>query len=298
MRLAGAALTAFVVGAGQASASAPARSDFLAPLRHTCSDGPCGAPAGSIALSADGASLYAAQVDSKHRGGMTAYSRNAEDGAVTQIECVREDGGTGCARPGAAGNWRSTSIAVSPDGLLVALVSSRPPAAGLLTIYRRDPQTGALTRAGCASDRPRTTGCAAAPHIGAATRVIFGPGGRLYVLATYYGDPKPSGVTVFDVDAAGTPAQTACVTENGSDGECSDGTGVSDAGDLAFSEDGTTLFVVGRTVGVAAYRSDLASGALTQTGCLSERGGAGALGYPRACGRGFWEAGGIVPGPA
>src|SRR4051794_2336416 len=299
MRLAGAALTAFVVGAGQASASAPARSDFLAPLRHTCSDGPCGAPTASIALSPDGASLYAAAVDRKHRGGITAFSRKAEDGALTQIECVREAGGSGCERPGSVENSRHTSIAVSPDGLLVALVSSRPPAAGLLTIYRRDPQTGALTRAGCASDRPRTTGCAAAPHIGAARSVIFGPGGRLYVLAAYdYRDPKPSGLTVFDADAAGTPAQTACVTENGSDGECSDGTGLSDAGDLAFSPDGTTLLVVGRTVGVAAYGSDLATGALTQTGCLSVGGRAGALGYGRACGHGFSEASSIVQGPA
>jgi hypothetical protein len=296
--LAVAALAAFVPGAGQASASAPARSDFLAPLSHTCSADPCGAPAGSIALSPDGANVYVAAVDRKHRGGITAFSRNAEDGTLTRIECIREAGGSGCERPGSAENSRRTSIAVSPDGLLVALVSSRPPAAGLLTIYRRDPQTGALTRAACASDRPRTTGCAAAPHLGAARRVIFGPAGRLYVLATYFGDPKPSGLTAFDLDAAGTPTQTACVTENGSDGECSDGTGVSDAGDLAFSPDGTTLFVAGGTVGVAAYRSDLASGALTQTGCLSVGGRAGALGYEGACGRGFSDAGAIVPGPA
>ena len=297
-RLVSTALAALTMGLGQADAAAPARDDFLAPLTHTCPAGRCGAPASSIAMSPDGASVYVAAVDRKHRGGVTAFSRNVERGTLTRVECFREDGGSGCERPGEAETSRSTNVAVSPDGLLLALVSSRPPAPALLTIYRRDPQTGALTRAGCASNWPRTTGCAAAPHLGAARRVIFGPGGRLYVLADYYGDSKPSGLTVFDTDEAGAPVQTACVTEDGSDGDCSDGTGLADASDLAFSPDGTTLFVVGGTVGVAAYRSDLATGSLTQTGCLSAGGRAGALGYQRACGAGFSEAGGIVAGAA
>jgi hypothetical protein len=303
-KLAAAALGGLLAGA-PASLAAPAtptvpspRQDFLAPMLHpaVCGGEPCSGTSGasSIAVSPDGANVYVARLDPKHRGGVTTFVRDPSTGTLRREACMSEDGGAPCETPRPptdSTTIRRTGLAVSPDGLLVALVSSRPPAPARLTTYRRNPETGLLTLAACASDRPGRTGCARAPHLGAAGRVAFGGAGRLYVLAASRVD-ETSGLTAFAIDAAGAPAQVSCVTEDGSDGDCVDGTGISDALDLAMSADGSSLFVVGITVGAATYAIDPVSGALTPAGCLI-----GSDSRLRACRHGLGAVGGIAPAP-
>jgi hypothetical protein len=290
-KLAVTALGALLAGApASLAASPPPRQDFLAPMAHpaNCGSHACPPAAGSIAISPDGSHVYVANMDRGHRGGVNVYARDPDTGALRRTTCISDAGVTPCRRPRSGVATRATWLAVSPDGLQVALVSSLLSSPALLTTYRRDPQTGALTRAGCASDRPGSTGCTRAPHIGNAQRVTFGASGRLYVLSPF-GTGDDSGVTAFATDAGGAPVQVGCVTEDGSDGDCADGTGLREAANLAVTADGGTLLVTGDTVGVSTYRIDAASGALTPAGCLI-----GSEGGPRTCRRGLASVNGIA----
>jgi hypothetical protein len=283
-----AALGALLAGAPPSLAASP-RQDFLAPMAHPadCGSQACPPAAGSIASSPDGSYVYVANIDQRHRGGVNVFARDPDTGALRRTTCISDAGVTPCQRPRAS-SARPTWLAVSPDGEQVALVSSLLSSAALLTTYRRDPQTGALTRTGCASDRPGSTGCTRAPHIGNAQRVTFGASGRLYVLSPF-GSNDDGGVTAFATAAGGAPVQVGCVTEDGSDGDCVDGTGLREAANLAVTADGSTLLVTGDTVGLSTYRIDAASGALTPAGCLI-----GSEGGPRTCRRGLASVNGIA----
>lgn len=276
--------------------------EFIAPLVH----GGDTAAANSVAISPDGASVYVAGLDEKLRGGVTAFARNPATGGLTRLSCIRAGGELGCKRPrGGFEGARDTALAVSGDGRFVALVSAhRAYASGdpaRLTTYHRDPQTGSLTFAGCASDPPAPAGCTPSSHIGGATDVTFGPASAtLYVLGQGATptelEPSEGGIAIFALDASGVPTQTGCVTERGADGECIDGIGLDAPRDFSLSRDGRTLDVVGDTIGLASFTVSQDDGALSPAGCLSPRGVSG-TGSPHACRPGFDESVQIARGP-
>jgi DNA-binding beta-propeller fold protein YncE len=102
------------------------------------------APA-SIALSADGASLYVA---SESAGAVDEFSRDASTGLLEYTGCIGE---SGCRGPTASGSmFAAGSVAVSPDGANVYVGAE----GGALSTFTRNTASGVLTFAGCIGRLP------------------------------------------------------------------------------------------------------------------------------------------------
>ena len=104
--------------------------------------------------------------------------------------------------------------------------------------------------------------------------MIVSPNGRhVYAAAT-----GSRSVASFDRDASGALPQSGCISQAGGDG-CATGSGLGDAGHLAFAPDGRTLYVSGDR-SIAMLDRDPATGALAQKpgkpGCVTADGSGGA----------------------
>jgi len=95
-----------------------------------------------VALSPDGTSVYVAGGGGAH-GHVTAYSRDPATGKVTQIGCVAQALGSGCAKGYAL--QQAADVVVSPDGRNVYAASE---VSSGIAIFRRSP-TGLLSETGC-----------------------------------------------------------------------------------------------------------------------------------------------------
>ena len=89
--------------------------------------------------------------------------------------------------------------------------------------------------------------------------------------------------------------QAACVSEDGSGGDCADGVGLDGAVNVAMSPDGKNVYVVAnRGDAVAAFERNRLTGALTQlpgtAACVSKDGSGGAC----AVGRGLDGPGSVA----
>ncbi|UUY04599.1 lactonase family protein [Svornostia abyssi] len=195
---------------------------------------------------------------------------------VDGIGCLGGAGLTGCTAAlslnGAAG------VALSPDGRN-GYVAARD--ANAVTVLGRD-TAGRLSLTSClATGSP---GCTTARAITGAIAVDVSRDGRLVAVAA----PGANGVAVFLRDTTTglltQPAGAAgCATETGDGGTCLDGRTLSGARDVAFSADGTRLYVAAQTANaVAVLATDPAVGITSQpagaAGCVSETGTAGLCG--------------------
>lgn len=155
------------------------------------------------------------------------------------------------------------------------------PQANALTVLVRDAR-GGLSVAGCVS--ASGAGCSSGRALAGATAVDVSRDGRLVAVAS----PGSAGVAVFLRDpATGALAQPAgaagCATETGG-GACLDGRALTDARDVAFSPDGSRLYVASASPAnaVAVLRTDPAIGITAQpagaAGCFSENGTGGQCG--------------------
>ncbi|MDX6657943.1 MAG: hypothetical protein QOH62_2736 [Solirubrobacteraceae bacterium] len=233
-----------------------------------------------IALSADGRTLYG--VDSTDDV-VVAFARDAGTGKLTQIAgpggCVY-NGGPGPGDPCTPGHGLShvNSVEVSPDGKLVTVGTYRsiPPGTPTgndgIVVLHRDAVTGELSQpdgsAGCVN-QGATDGCGTSRTTGHVYRTLFSPDGRtLFVAAHADGTPEKSGISVFDVAAAGALTQRAgalgCYSDSGIDstgaaGGCTPALGVRGPVGLALSANGARLYEAAyEDNGIAAFRVELA----------------------------------------
>ena len=135
---------------------------FLPKLNLGCAVGRAVYSPSGIAESPDGRNVYVSSVE----GGISVFSRDSTTGALVQLPGQEGCIGTtailkGSCAPG-RGLEEATDVAVSPDGRNVYAVSARlinatAPLSHALSIFRRDPATGALTQLpgqeGCVNDR-------------------------------------------------------------------------------------------------------------------------------------------------
>jgi DNA-binding beta-propeller fold protein YncE len=259
-----------------------------------CADGKALDAADSVAVTADGKSVYVASISSS---AVAVFGRDTTTGVLTQLAgtagCVSEFGpGENCA-VGKALNG-AFSVAVSPDGESVYVASSNSDA---VAVFRRDTTTGELTQlpgtAGCVSE----TGSDGACTDGKALRTphsvaVSADGTNVYVTSV-------GGVAAFQRNAAtGELTQLAgmagCV-RNGAAGACRAGKALDQPVSVAVSADGKSVYVA--SIGsdaVALLRRNTTSGALFQpkdtTGCVSETGSAGAC----ADGKALADASGVA----
>ena len=229
--------------------------------------------ASAVAVSPDDRHVYVASAGTDEVGsnGVVAFSRAGDTGALSSVGCVSDSGGDG--RPGTDGFCvngdallGASGLAVSPDGRHVYVASRSSNGIAWLA---RDAATGALTPAGCIKEFPRADRCRAGLGVEGTSGVAVSADGRhVYVTAD-----KPGSVSAFSRDPeSGDLQPVMCVSENGSDGLCTDGTALTGASSVTIAPDGSQVFVTAAGIGgVTAYARDAATGRLTPQSCLLDQ---------------------------
>jgi DNA-binding beta-propeller fold protein YncE len=134
-----------------------------------CQDGRALQAVHDVAVSPDGANLYAATI----RGDAVVIFDRDEEGALTQkagpAGCVSETGTGGDCQDGIALD-AAQAVAASPDGrnVYVGAGGSVAGESDAVSSFDRDPSTGALTQ------KPGLEGCASEGGTGGACRDVFG----------------------------------------------------------------------------------------------------------------------------
>ena len=249
-----------------------------------CADGKALGGASSVAVSPDGKYVYVASFESD---AVAVFMRDSCSGALTQLArtagCVSEDGSGGACADG-HGLDSAFAVAVSDDGEHVYVGSdSVGSGSGAVAVFARDKISGALTQlagtTGCVSEDGGEGTCADGKGLLGIRTVTVSPGGKHVYVASFESDA----VAVFARDkSSGALTQLAgaagCVSEDGSGGTCTDGTGLLGARSATVSNDGKHVYVASfDSSGVMVFARNKNSGALTQlAGCVSFDGTGGA----------------------
>ena len=242
----------------------------------TCADGHGLDGANSVAVSADGKSVYVASCSS---AAVARLDRNTTTGAITQpagtAGCVSEDGAGPCAD--GHGLEVPNGVAVSPDGKSVYVSSWISNAVVRLD---RNTTTGAITQpagtAGCVSE-DGSGPCADGHGLDIPESVAVSPDGKSVYVASLDSDAVARLNRNTITGAITQPAGTAgCVSETGA-GTCADGHGLIDAFSVAVSADGKSVYVASyNSDAVARLDRNTTTGAIGQpagsAGCVSETG--------------------------
>ena len=153
--------------------------------------GPANALGGadSLALSADGTSLYVGSEDS-----LDTFSREPSTGALTYESCIGEDKGCIATTPADA-VVGIRSVAVSPDGNSVYAANG---AFGVVDVFSREPSTGALTYESCIGNATGSECTTKIPNgaLGDAESLAVSADGTSVYEASI-GFPGPGGVVAF-----------------------------------------------------------------------------------------------------
>jgi fibronectin-binding autotransporter adhesin len=262
----------------------------VSPSDASCAVGKAMLGANSVVVSPDGKNVYVAANQSD---AVTAFRRNTSTGALTQLDgtagCIKQ--GSGDCRPGRALDG-ANSVAISPDGASVYVASKLSDAVAAI---RRSTTTGVLFQApgtgGCMSETGSET-CTDGKALDGAFSVAVSSNNETVYVASFESDA----LAVFRRNAGSTslsrlPGTAACVSENGSGGQCSDGKALNGSVSVAVSPDGKSVYVSSfLSEAVATFLRNGTDGTVTQlagtAGCVSESGTNGrcvngkALGQP------------------
>jgi 6-phosphogluconolactonase (cycloisomerase 2 family) len=206
-----------------------------------CADGIGLDQADGVVVSQDGKNVYVAGQSSY---AVAVFDRDVDTGALTQKTgtdaCVSETGSgglcaTGEARVGAVG------LASSATGKNLYAVAA---GSDSVVVFDRDATTGLLTEVSCASESGSGGACADVHGIAGALGLGMDDEGE----TLYVAGQLSNAIAVFDINADGSITQKAgtagCVSEDGSGGQCADGTAlVQPRGRISLSTDGRSVYV-------------------------------------------------------
>jgi 6-phosphogluconolactonase (cycloisomerase 2 family) len=250
-----------------------------------CADGKALHGALSVAVSADGTSVYVASASA-----VAAFARNTTTGELTQLAgtggCVSEDGSGGACADGRA-LAGSDSVTVSADGKSVYVASGARfggNEADAVAVFQRNTTTGELTQlagtAGCVSETG-SGGCADGKALIRPYSVAVSADGKSVYVASQGSDA----VAVFQRNTTtGALSQLAgtagCMSESGTGGSCADGKALDGPNFITVSGDGESVYVSSfYSQAVAGFQRNATTGALTQlagtSGCASDTGSGG-----------------------
>lgn len=230
-----------------------------------------------MAISQDGRDVYAASAD----GAVVVLRRDRSSGRLRQLP-----GADGCAISASAPTSfgcervpipevRPRDLVIAPDGSFVYVLMGRFEI-GVLVVYARDHDTGALRFAGCLARSPADDPCAGAFGLAGPRGLAISPDGRTVYAASHY--LRDGGaLTTFSREApTGSVSQldapAGCWSALVVPG-CARGPGWIDPSSLAVSHDDKTVYVAyrgGRGGGVLGRwaRDDFAGG-LGYSGCAA-----------------------------
>jgi 6-phosphogluconolactonase (cycloisomerase 2 family) len=247
-----------------------------------CADGRKLDGSASVAVSADGKSVYVASFFSD---AVAVFARNTTTGKLTQLAgtagCVSETGSGGACADGKALNG-ANSVALSADGKNVYVASEVSDA---VAVFARNTITGQLTQlsgtAGCVSQTGTGGDCADGKALDQANSVAVSADGKSIYVASGVSDA----VAVFQRNTTtGALTQLAgtagCTSEGGAAG-CAFGKALNGSYSVAVSADGKSVYVASQfSDAVAVFARNTTTGNLTQlagtAGCVSETGTGGA----------------------
>lgn len=256
-------------------------------VSRTGTDGQC-----AIGIAIDGARALAVgpkgkfvYVAARDADAVAVFARDKKTGVLTQLPgadgCVSADGTLGQCANGTALDF-PTDVVVSPkgDSLYVAAVGSNA-----IGVFARDKKTGVITQLpgtdGCVSEDGSGGACADGRGLLGVFGLAVSRDGRFLYAAARDGNA----VAVFARDKktgviTQLPGTEGCISEDGSGGECSDGTRLSGAVSVALPRDGKNAYVAAEeSNAVAVFTRDKKTGVLTQMagtdGCVAEMGSAG-----------------------
>jgi mannan endo-1,4-beta-mannosidase len=240
-----------------------------------CADGHGLSGASSVAVSADGKSVYVTSLT-----GVVRLTRNTTTGAITQpagaAGCISETGAGPCA-DGHALSDGADSVEVSADGK--SLYAASFPNNAVLR-FNRNTTTGAITQpagaAGCVSETGAGP-CADGHGLSGAAWVAASPDGKSVYVASNTGDAVVRLTRNTTTGAITQPAGTAgCVSETGA-GPCADGHALNGPVWVTVSPDGKSVYAAPHfSNSVVRLHRNPTTGAITQpvgsAGCISETG--------------------------
>jgi len=228
-----------------------------------------------LAISKDGKFVFVAvRVDDA----VIAFTRNKNTGALSKANCVsnRELESATCSV--GVGLEDPRDVAVSKDGKNVYVASKGSNAVAALSV---DKKTGAVAQLpgtdGCVSADGTGGACIAGDALGEPLRVDVSPDGK----HVYVASSDSGAVALFSRQKKGELTQIGCISNDGSGGACTQGTGLAGASGVAVSPDDTSVYVAAWvSSAVAVFARDKKTGLLTQLpptdGCVSLDGTGGA----------------------
>ena len=221
----------------------------------------------SVAVSADGRSVYAASVEDD---AVVRFDRDTDTGILDPAGCIddNDSGADNCAQT-TNGLDGARSVAVSPDGESVYVVSGPDDAIVRLS---RDPQTGRISPQGCIDDADSGVDACSqtADGLDGARSVVVSPDGD----SVYVGSQVADAVVRFDrVPASGALSFEGCIEDDETGaGVCDEITdGLDEVFSLTVSPDGLSLYAAALADdAVTRFSRDPGSGALTAGGCIDD----------------------------
>jgi 6-phosphogluconolactonase (cycloisomerase 2 family) len=223
----------------------------------SCVDGDALTGANSVAVTPDGAYVYAASYVS---GGIAIFKRDPATGQLRQSGCVRTI--STCMRVNALGG--AIALAVSPDGRHLYVVAE---GADAVSVFERNKTNGSVRQLQCISDDGTDRLCENGNGLRGADAVIASADGRhVYVAA---GDANA--VLTFARDrTTGKLRQMGCAMDSAPRrGSCTRVRALEYPVGLTLTRDGRTLFAAAYySEAVSVFERNPRTGALRQLGCL------------------------------
>jgi DNA-binding beta-propeller fold protein YncE len=220
-----------------------------------------------VAVTADAKSVYVASAG----GGLVAFSRNVNTGALTQGGCF-SGYVQGCTP--ARGADGALGVAVSPDNKSVYLAGSTA-GQSAITIFKRNPTTLAITQpagtAGCLAENGAGGTCdEGGRHLDSAIRLaVTADSKSLYVTAT----PADEGylLSFSRNTTTGALTRTGCLGQYADELGCAAADGLSGAVGVTPSKDNKSVYVATQYFGgsIVHLSRNTTTGALTKVDCFA-----------------------------